>query len=167
MANSYAGTRIYMSPQVSAREEYSNKTDVWSTGIVFIEMMTLKKLKIAKLLTFTKLDPTTVNLSNENDRRLVDLRQCICDWMIVGKEEERANVASLVKNSVFHEQYSLKTLNQAKQWLNNEQPNFNYGDGNVQEELNENDGDNHSKVPSDNSTLPAQTIDMESQVNFN
>jgi serine/threonine-protein kinase ULK/ATG1 len=36
---SYIGTPIYMSPQVFERTNYSIKTDIWSLGIIFYEVL--------------------------------------------------------------------------------------------------------------------------------
>ena len=59
MAGTFAGTIAYMSPEMLGRAAYNNKTDVWSTGIVFIEMMTFKIPTIV-LVNFKKLNPKNV-----------------------------------------------------------------------------------------------------------
>lgn len=35
MARTFVGTPIYMSPQVLSQKPYTNKTDVWSLGVMF------------------------------------------------------------------------------------------------------------------------------------
>ena len=63
-ASSYFGTPSYMSPQVAEETKYTNKTDVWSTGVVFIAMVTLKNPKLQPY-HFKGLDPQTIVLSAE------------------------------------------------------------------------------------------------------
>lgn len=35
MARTFVGTPIYMSPQVLNQKPYTNKTDVWSLGVMY------------------------------------------------------------------------------------------------------------------------------------
>ena len=39
MARTCVGTPIYMSPQVLKHKQYTSKTDVWSLGILFFELL--------------------------------------------------------------------------------------------------------------------------------
>ena len=39
MCSSMVGTPLYMSPQLLNREKYSNKSDIWSLGIIFYECL--------------------------------------------------------------------------------------------------------------------------------
>jgi len=39
MARTFVGTPIYMSPQVLNQKNYTNKTDVWSLGVMFYELL--------------------------------------------------------------------------------------------------------------------------------
>jgi serine/threonine-protein kinase ULK2 len=39
MAKTCVGTPIYMSPQVLKQKNYSNKTDIWSLGVVYYELL--------------------------------------------------------------------------------------------------------------------------------
>lgn len=39
MAKTFVGTPIYMSPQVLNQKQYTNKTDVWSLGVMFFELL--------------------------------------------------------------------------------------------------------------------------------
>ena len=43
MAKTFVGTPIYMSPQVLSQKNYTNKTDVWSLGVMYYELL-FKKL---------------------------------------------------------------------------------------------------------------------------
>ena len=119
MAGTFTGTIAYMSPQMLGGAVYNNKTDVWSTGIVFIEMMTFKTPTIV-LVDFKKLNPKNVPLSNENDTRMVALRQCICSNMIVGNEEERATVGEIIASPEFRKQFDLVST-KAKEWLHGDE----------------------------------------------
>lgn len=39
MARTCVGTPIYMSPQVLKQKQYTAKTDVWSMGVIFYELL--------------------------------------------------------------------------------------------------------------------------------
>ena len=39
MARTFVGTPIYMSPQVLSQKQYTSKTDVWSLGVMFFELL--------------------------------------------------------------------------------------------------------------------------------
>ena len=39
MARTFVGTPIYMSPQVLNQKQYTSKTDVWSLGVMFYELV--------------------------------------------------------------------------------------------------------------------------------
>lgn len=39
MAKTCVGTPIYMSPQVLRQQSYTNKTDIWSLGVLYYELM--------------------------------------------------------------------------------------------------------------------------------
>ena len=39
MARTFVGTPIYMSPQVLSQKHYTSKTDVWSLGVMFFELL--------------------------------------------------------------------------------------------------------------------------------
>jgi len=43
MAQSVTGTERYMSPQVQMGQDYGKLCDIWSLGVILLEMMTLKK----------------------------------------------------------------------------------------------------------------------------
>jgi serine/threonine-protein kinase ULK/ATG1 len=36
---SIVGTPLYMSPQILARTKYTNKSDVWSVGLIYYELL--------------------------------------------------------------------------------------------------------------------------------
>jgi serine/threonine protein kinase len=42
MANTFVGTQAYMSPERMEGEQYSYEGDIWSLGIVLVELMTGK-----------------------------------------------------------------------------------------------------------------------------
>ena len=39
MAKTFVGTPIYMSPQVLCQKPYTTKTDIWSLGVMFYELL--------------------------------------------------------------------------------------------------------------------------------
>ena len=111
-ANSFLGTPSYMSPQVAERTKYTNKTDVWSTGVVFIAMVTLKN-PLLQPYHFKGLDPQTIVLS---DDRLKPFRHCICFQMVVADQDARASVDELIANPIFNRHFS-KVSKKADAWL--------------------------------------------------
>jgi mitogen-activated protein kinase kinase len=42
MANTFVGTQAYMSPERMEGEQYNYEGDIWSVGIVLVELMTGK-----------------------------------------------------------------------------------------------------------------------------
>lgn len=36
---SIVGTPLYMSPQILGKQSYTNKSDLWSIGLIFYEMI--------------------------------------------------------------------------------------------------------------------------------
>ena len=59
-------------------------------------------------------------LSNENDTRMVALRQCICSNMNVGNEKERATVGEIIASPEFSKQFNL-VARKAKVWLHGDE----------------------------------------------
>ena len=144
------------------RAAYNNKTDVWSTGVVFIEMMTLKVPEIV-LVDFKALDPKSVQLPNENDDpRLVALCQFICSKMVVGKERKRASIGEIIASPEFSEQFALVSR-QAKEWL--------HGDDKVSESIKPGLKNEIKVDPGDKLVaklkLSTKQVDRKSQVGFN
>lgn len=39
LLESIVGTPLYMSPQIFSREKYTEKTDIWSLGVILYEML--------------------------------------------------------------------------------------------------------------------------------
>jgi len=39
MLESIVGTPLYMSPQIFERQKYTEKTDIWSLGVILYEML--------------------------------------------------------------------------------------------------------------------------------
>ena len=100
-----------MSPQVFLSQRYTNKADVWSAGVLFLYMMTLLRPKIQQF-EFKPIDPNEIPIS---DKRLDDLRQCICTMMIVDDEAKRSSVAQIVALRSFRKFYD-KVDKQASEW---------------------------------------------------
>ena len=101
-----------MSPQVAERLKYTNKTDIWSTGVVFIAMINLQN-PFLKLEGFQQLDPAIIKISDE---RLEPLRQLICLRMVVADEDKRANVDEVIASAIFSSQFEIVSK-KAKSWL--------------------------------------------------
>lgn len=71
-AETYAGTKVYMAPEVRCRESYNEKCDMWSTGVILFEMCTQsypfkhlddvkQKFKAKIELDFSKLSNNTIS----------------------------------------------------------------------------------------------------------
>ena len=150
-----------MSPQVVDRSRYSNKTDIWSTGVVFVEMATLKNPRLQPL-QFTKLEPETIVIS---DTRLKPFRVFICSQMLVANQDDRANIDEVIASPVFNKHYK-KVSRRASAWLRNDEnlasneqlPEGDDGDDDdaIDEQL--------LKEMTDKIKLKPQQIDTESQV---
>ncbi|XP_064621666.1 serine/threonine-protein kinase Nek9-like isoform X2 [Lineus longissimus] len=82
MAESYVGTPYYMSPELIRGDQYNQKSDIWASGCVLYELLTLTKtfdatnpLKLANEIVgghFEEIDP---RYSNE----MRDLVHCVLD----------------------------------------------------------------------------------------
>jgi serine/threonine protein kinase len=44
LMDSYLGSPLYMAPEILLKKRYSNKTDLWSIGVIFYEMLTGKPI---------------------------------------------------------------------------------------------------------------------------
>ena len=101
LPKTYIGTESYMSPQVLKRQAYTFKTDVWSSGVVFLNMLTLKLWKSAIV------DKIVASEIAVSDDRLIPVRNCICEEMLVFGEEQRKSVQELIQSPVFHSHYQI------------------------------------------------------------
>ena len=108
----YAGSYAYMSPQVAEHDEYTNKTDVWSVGWVFYNVMTLEFPNLNPRVSKRKLDATQVPIPNDGFK---PLRDCICSRMIVPMEDERSSIDDVIVDSAFRDFYHL-TEAKAMSW---------------------------------------------------
>ena len=108
----YTGTKTYMSPQVFLDQRYTNKTDVWSTGVVFLAMLILQRPNV-KQYKFEPINPSTVNIS---DKRLDNFRRCICTKMIVEDEKQRFSVKQVIEHAAFRDHYG-QVEKAASDWL--------------------------------------------------
>ena len=100
----YAGSYAYISPQVVEQEEYTNKTDVWSVGWVFYNVMTLEFPNFNRQVSKLKLDATKVPIPNDGFK---PLRDCICSKMIVPEEDERSSIDDVIEDCAFRDFYHL------------------------------------------------------------
>ena len=103
-----------MSPQASNGQEYGQKTDCWSMGVVLVEMLTLEASTINPM-DFQPLKPTEIGSSDNPDA----LRKCICSKMLVKEENERATVEQIIDDEAFKNHFPAVEA-KAKAWESNE-----------------------------------------------
>lgn len=51
LMESYLGSPLYMAPEILQRQRYTHKTDLWSVGVIFYEMLTGKPLFVDQVRT--------------------------------------------------------------------------------------------------------------------
>ena len=105
-----------MSPQVINRKEYSKKTDVWSLGLVFIELITLEPHKVDPTDFESPLQPSSIAIS---DDRLKPIRKCICLKMVVLRDQDRCSVKEVIADEAFRNHFPFVDA-KAKAWLYDE-----------------------------------------------
>ena len=109
----YAGSFVYMSPQVAKRKEYDYKTDVWSVGWVFYNVMTLQ-FPFVNPLEFGRLNPADVPIPPNSQYE--SLRDCICNKMIIPDDKQRGSIADVIADAAFQNFYHL-TEAKAISWM--------------------------------------------------
>ena len=92
-----------MSPQVFQGLQYSQKTDVWSVGVVFINLMIVDYFDLQPA-SFQCLDPMHVPIPNSDFEQL---RDCVCSQMIVLREDQRGTVGDVIENEAFRNHFHL------------------------------------------------------------
>ena len=112
MTKSFAGSRLYMSPQVIKNQLYGTKTDVWSVGLVFLNLATLSDIDVVPA-TFKRLDRKLLKVPNEQFKPLID---CICKKMVVKEEDDRADIDQLIEHPIFSNYFRIVD-SKAKAWL--------------------------------------------------
>ena len=91
------GTIDYMSPEMLNTTEYSNKTDIWSYGIILFELIN----------GTTKYTSTQLDINNNYSRRLKNLIK-----RILVKETERISINDIIKSDWFSDINLVKAKNQ-------------------------------------------------------
>ena len=104
-----------MSPQICNQLPYTEKTDIWSSGIVFINIMTLE---------YPNINPPHFIRLNQSDVADVPdhfkaLRDFICSKMVVLREIDRASVDEIIADPVFCS-YFQKVHDEELCWLHKE-----------------------------------------------
>ena len=90
-----------MSPQVAKRKSYDHRTDVWSLGWVFYNLITLHFPNVDPYV-FVELKPKDVPILGEC---FETLRDCICSKMIVAEQTQRGSVADVIADKAFDNFY--------------------------------------------------------------
>ena len=98
--NICAGTKsAYMAPQVFAGSAYTHKADVWSLGVLLLEIITrnVKGLLPENTTKFTNLEPSDIEshapLTNPVIFSIVEF---ICSKMVVKDEGQRQSIAEII-----------------------------------------------------------------------
>ena len=101
-----------MSPQVYKKVKYTGKADIWSLGLIFINLIKLDRHFINPN-NFVHLSPKSIAI--EGDDRFNLLCHCICSKMVVLYENQRANIDQLIEHEVFHGHFE-RVDGKAKNW---------------------------------------------------
>ena len=89
-------------------KQHSNKTDIWSLGLVFINLI---------IVDWHNLDqPTDFTIPNDS---LEALRLCICNKMIVVDDKNRATIGQVIEDEAFRNHFPFVEA-KAKAWENEE-----------------------------------------------
>ena len=112
--NKLAGTKsAYMSPQVYCKENYTYKADVWSLGVLLLEIITrdVKGLLPKDTTNFIEMDKDKIpkfmekipgeRLSND----INDLLKFIREKMVVREENNRASLKEVIDHELFKKHY--------------------------------------------------------------
>ena len=91
-----------MSPEVALFKPYSHKADVWSVGVVYMDLMILEEIEIISE-TFQRLEPASIVVPNE----FKPLRDYVCNAMVVLGESNRADIDQVIANDLFSNHYQL------------------------------------------------------------
>ena len=95
--NLMCGTPYYMSPQIVDNESYSAKTDVWSFGVLFFELISgtvpFKGSNFPQLARNLHLGTYQLNLKHRPSTECID----VIGRCLKNKEEERISVRELAK----------------------------------------------------------------------
>ena len=112
-----AGDRKYMSPQVSRGFWYDNKTDIWSMGVTFIEIITLEypNMTIDGWET-----PFPIERINYQDKQLLPLCRLICSKMLVCNDKKRASIKEVIADEVFKNHFP-RVKQEADRWQQEEE----------------------------------------------
>ena len=114
MLNDFMGTPLYLSPEIIENKSYSFKTDIWSLGIIFFEMMNLnhpfKSKNFGELIDKIKNKklPVLNNFYSEDLRNFVK-------GLLIMKVEDRPDINDLLENdfilkNLFFNKNEFKTL---------------------------------------------------------
>ena len=112
--NMLAGTKsAYMSPQVYNRQNYTHKADIWSLGVLFLEIITrnVKGLLPKDTTNFIEMDKDKIpkfiekipgeRLSND----INDFLKFIREKMVVREEKKRVSLKELIYDKLFKKHY--------------------------------------------------------------
>ena len=88
--NSHKGTKLFMAPEILDGEEYTNKCDLWSLGVIIYQLYTRKfpyngNVEIAILNDIEQKGLSVLDVINENDQNLKDL----LSQLLQKEQEER------------------------------------------------------------------------------
>ena len=93
-----------MSPEIAKKQKHTKNTDVWSLGLVFIDLI---------LMDFHKLDNPTGFTVSDPDLQALD--KCIRDKMVVIDKESRAYIEQVIKDKAFSKHIQIVEA-KAKAW---------------------------------------------------
>jgi len=107
------GTPLYMAPEIIHKNYYSNKSDVWSMGIIFYEMCTLKlpfssnnlNDLIKKIVNMDKKPIEFYRSHNKYNNNINSILQNICDMMIIYDFRQRYSLNQIIPHPFLQQHF--------------------------------------------------------------
>ena len=97
---SYVGTGQYKSPQVFRGDDYTNKTDIWSVGVLILELLDNQ----SPSLNAAAFGPDD-KFHLEVPENLKAIRDCVCSKMIVYSEQRRCSLDEIIQDIAFRDHF--------------------------------------------------------------
>ncbi|CAK62776.1 unnamed protein product (macronuclear) [Paramecium tetraurelia] len=93
----WIGTPLYMSPQVIGQEQYSIKSDVWSLGCIFYEMLCGRTPYYHEKVQYLQLMIQNENVQFPNDVQISENMKKLITMMLAKTENARISIVQVIE----------------------------------------------------------------------